>query len=81
MFEWKILDLLINNNTRVNPVFHTYNCKFTFAPSCASKFIISDDLEVALQVQFIKHNPFYNSMASKYNTIFNQYVSVVVNLD
>ena len=34
LFEWKIIQQLINNNTRINSVLHTHNYKPTFAPHC-----------------------------------------------
>ena len=36
LFIWKIIQKLINNNTRINSVSCTQNCKPTFAPPCVT---------------------------------------------
>ena len=34
LFIWKIMQSLINNNTKIYYVSHAHNCKPTFAPPC-----------------------------------------------
>ena len=39
---WEITEELINNNTRINCVLHTYNCTFIFTPPCMLRFFLKN---------------------------------------